>query len=84
MKLLVKIFLISIVLLSWSSFAIKDNYNSILKKEINPVKTFAEFQSDIKKDFLEIRRELAGQEVLVLNKGSKDQKILKKVNSSSI
>lgn len=84
MKLFVKLFLIVITFYSFSSFAVKGNYISILKKDSAKIKTFSDFQNNMKKDFLEVRREIAGQSVFVSIKDRENQESLKKTNPSSI
>ena len=85
MKLFVKVFLIALSLFSFSSFAVNYSYTSILKKDTTKVKTFSEFQNNMKKDFLEIRRKLASQPaVFVSIKETKTKSRSKKINPSSI
>ena len=76
MKLIKKVFLIVSLFSCFSSFALRDNYTSILKT--SPVKTFSEFENNIKKDVKQIVREVAGKPVLVFIEEQKDRKYFKK------
>ena len=82
MKLLKKVFLIVSLFSCFSSFALRDNYSSMLKT--SQVRTFSEFENNIKKDMKQIVREVAGKPVLVFIEEQKEEKASKKLNPSTI
>ena len=79
MKLLKKIFIIVAVFSCFSSFAVKDNYFSILKTA--KVKTLSEFENHIQKDVKELVRGLSKKSVLVSIQEQKEE-TSKQVNLS--
>ena len=83
MKLFVKVSLIVLSFSCWSSFAFKENYTSILKKNTGKARTFSEFQNNVKKDFSEVRR-VAGQAIFVSIKEIEKEKPSKNSDPSSI
>ncbi|MBC6415960.1 MAG: hypothetical protein GDA46_06175 [Bdellovibrionales bacterium] len=66
MRLQIKLLLIALFLFSFKSFAIPEDYVSVFKiSKKKEIKTFSEFQSQIKKDISEIKRAVAKSSILV-------------------
>ena len=74
MEWILKVFLIGCVFFSFNSFAVKAEYVSVFKPKVQKVQNVLEFQNKMRKDFLEIKRGLAGASSVQASAKIKEEK----------